>query len=239
MEFIDVLNARHSARAFTPDTIPEARLQRVLERAAAAPSWSNTQPYQIALAQGAELDALRSELSERFERLARLQRAPAWKKALAAVRRSSALPDGDFRPVLKYPRDLQPRRVATGKGLYRHLGIGREDTQARHRQMAANFRFFEAPAALFIFAHKGLGVYSVLDAGIFLQTLMLAATDEGLASCAQGALGLWRSPLEQRFRIPPRYQLLCGVSLGFAADQPVNDFRPDKLPVSALMIPPR
>ena len=45
MEFIDVLNARHSARAFTPDTIPEARLQRVLERAAAAPSWSNTQPY--------------------------------------------------------------------------------------------------------------------------------------------------------------------------------------------------
>ncbi|HBS16013.1 MAG TPA: nitrobenzoate reductase, partial [Alcanivorax sp.] len=35
------------------------------------------------------------------------------------------------------------------------------------------------------------------------------------------------------------YQLLCGVSLGFAADQPVNRFRPDKLPVSELMIPRR
>ncbi|HAI34080.1 MAG TPA: nitroreductase, partial [Alcanivorax sp.] len=36
MEFIDVLNARHSARAFTREPIPEDRLQRVLERAAAA-----------------------------------------------------------------------------------------------------------------------------------------------------------------------------------------------------------
>ncbi|HBM23587.1 MAG TPA: nitrobenzoate reductase, partial [Alcanivorax sp.] len=98
---------------------------------------------------------------------------------------------------------------------------------------------FGAPTALFLFVHKGLGVYSVLDAGIFLQTLMLAATDEGLASCAQGALGLWRSPLEKRFRIPRHYQLLCGVSLGFAADQPVNRFRPEKLPVSELMIPRR
>ena len=88
MEFIDVLNARHSARAFTREPIPEDRLQRVLERAAAAPSWSNTQPYQIALAQGADLAALGDELSERFERLAPLQRAPAWKKALAAVRRN-------------------------------------------------------------------------------------------------------------------------------------------------------
>ena len=75
--------------------------------------------------------------------------------------------------------------------------------------------------------------------GMAMQTLMLAATDEGLASCAQGALGLWRSPLEKRFRIPRHYQLLCGVSLGFAADQPVNRFRPEKLPVSELMIPRR
>ncbi len=52
MEFIDVLNARHSARAFTREPIPEQQLQRVLDRAAASPSWSNTQPYQIALSHG-------------------------------------------------------------------------------------------------------------------------------------------------------------------------------------------
>jgi nitroreductase len=119
MEFIDVLNARHSARAFTREPIPEDRLQRVLERAAAAPSWSNTQPYQIALAQGADLAALGDELSERFERLAPLQRAPAWKKALAAVRRSPALPDGDFRPVISTRTTCSraawpPARACTG-----------------------------------------------------------------------------------------------------------------------------
>ena len=103
MEFIDVLNARHSARAFTREPIPEDRLQRVLERAAAAPSWSNTQPYQIALAQGAELAALGDELSERFERLARLQRAPAWEQAQAAGPRSPAPPDRAVAPAADAP----------------------------------------------------------------------------------------------------------------------------------------
>ena len=237
MEFIEALNARHSVRAVSDRPVPGPLLERLLARAATSPSWSNTQPYQIAVATGPVLEELGGELSRRFERLARLQRAPAWKKALAALRRDPGLPDGDFRPVQRYPDDLQPRRVATGRGLYQRLGIGREDHQARHRQMAANFRFFGAPAALFLFVHRGLDVYSVLDAGIFLQTLMLAAVDEGLGSCAQGALGLWRSPLERHFEIPAHYQLLCGLSLGYPdPDAPVNGFQPDKLPAEALTL---
>ncbi len=240
MDFNEVLDARRSTRAFTDQPVPEALLDGLLDRAAmASPSWSNTQPYQVAVATGAVLDDLRGELSRRFERLSRLQKAPAWKKALAALRRDPGLPDGDFRPVVNYPDDLQPRRVATGRALYQRLGIGRADKAARHDQMAANFRFFDAPVALFVFAHQGLDVYSVLDAGIFLQTLMLAATDQGLGSCAQGALGLWRSPLEKHFRIPARYQLLCGLSLGYRADATVNTFQPEKLPASALRIPAR
>ncbi|GAA5136042.1 nitroreductase [Alloalcanivorax gelatiniphagus] len=237
MEFIDVLNARHSVRAFTGQAVPEAVLRRLLERAAGSPSWSNTQPYQVAVATGPVLEDLRQQLSSRFERLAPLQNAPAWKKALAVLRRDRGLPDGDFRPVQRYPDDLQPRRVATGRGLYELLGIGRKDHQARHRQMAANFRFFDAPAALFLFTHRGLGVYSVLDAGIYLQTLMLAAVDEGLGSCAQGALGLWRSPLERHFEIPSHYQLLCGLSLGYPdLGAPINRFRPEKLPAASLTL---
>ncbi|MCC4307995.1 nitroreductase [Alcanivorax marinus] len=237
MEFVDALNARHSVRAFRDRPVPGPVLERLLARGATSPSWSNTQPYQIAVATGPVLEALRDDLSRRFERLAPLQRAPAWKKALAALRRDPGLPDGDFRPVQRYPDDLQPRRVATGRGLYRMLGIGRDDHRARHQQMAANFRFFGAPAALFLFVHRGLGVYSVLDAGIFLQTLMLAAVDEGLGSCAQGALGLWRSPLERHFEIPADYQLLCGLSLGYPdTDATVNRFHPDKLPADALTL---
>ena len=44
--------------------------------------------------------------------------------------------------------------------------------------------------ALFLFVHKDLKAYAALDAGIFLQTIMLSAHSKGLGTCAQGALAL-------------------------------------------------
>lgn len=238
MEFRQVLESRHSVRAFSDRAVDETLLEDLLTRSLAAPSWSNTQPYQLAVATGDVLEALRSALSERFQRANALQQAPLWRK-LAGVVRGGVMPDGDFKPVLKYPEDLQPRRVATGLGLYKALGIERNDRAGRDEQMARNFRFFDAPVAIFVFVHEGLGVYSALDAGIFLQSLMLSATDAGLGTCAQGALALWRSPLEAHFDIPARYQLLCGVSLGYALDAPVNHFRPGRQPLASLLVPKR
>lgn len=236
MEFVDVLEQRRSIRAFAPTPVDEGTLRQLLERALASPSWSNTQPYQVAVATGETLVSLREALSQRFEKASRLQRAPWWQK-LAGAARGGVLPDGDFKPVLKYPADLQPRRVETGLGLYRMLGIERHDHAARDAQMARNFRFFDAPVALFVFVHEGLGVYSALDAGIFIQSLMLAAKDLGLGSCAQGALALWRSPLDRHFRIPAQYKLICGVSLGYPADDPVNGYCPARRSLQELLVP--
>jgi nitroreductase len=238
MEFNDVLLSRRSIRAFADTPVPAEQIERLLARALESPSWSNTQPYKVAVATGAALEGLRTELTERFQRATTLQKASLPNKLLGALR-GGVMPDGDFKPILHYPEDLQPRRVATGIGLYNMLGIGRQDRAARDEQMARNFRFFDAPVALFVFIHEGLGIYSALDAGIFLQSLMLAATDEGLGSCAQGALALWRSPVAARFEIPKQYKLLCGVSLGYPLDQPVNRFKPDRRSVAEIMLPPR
>ena len=237
MEFREAMAQRHSVRDFADRPVEDEVLRSMLDIAVTAPSWSNTQPYQLAVAQGPVLEDLRGELPRRFDRAAALQRAPMLAKARAWLLRDG-VPDGDFKPVLKYPSDLQPRRVATGRGLYELLGIGRHDHQARHEQMAENFRFFWAPLAIFVFVHEGLGVYSVLDVGVFLQSLMLAATDAGLGSCAQGALALWRSPLERHFDIPERYKLLCGISIGYPSDHRINRFQPEKLAVDKLLIPP-
>lgn len=236
MEFSDVLRQRRSVRAFTDQPVPPALVNELLAEALAAPSWSNTQPYKVAVVAGEEVKPLGRELTGRFHRLMKIQRQRGLGKLLAAWRDRGALPDGDFRPVVDYPPDLQPRRVATGHGLYQLLGIGRGDKAARDEQMARNFSFFDAPVVMFIFAHKGLGVYSALDAGIFLQSLMLAATNRGLGSCAQGALGLWRSPVEAMFDIPAPYQLLCGMALGYIADEPVNSFQPPRAGLDELLL---
>ena len=149
------------------------------------------------------------------------------------------MPDGDFKPILgKYPGIFQDRRMHTGKGLYEILGIKRGDKKARDEAMARNFTFFDAPVAIFVFIHPGMKFTALVDVGIMMQSLMLSATDKGLGTCPQGALGMWRSPLEQHFNIPDGYKLVCGLALGYPeADEKVNTYRPKKLSLDELMIP--
>ena len=236
MDFIETLTQRHSIRSFSERPVPQEVLNALLNQALKSPSWSNTQPYCVAIAQGELRNQLAQELTEKFNRVSKWQAANPLKK-LWSLLTNNPLPDGDFKPIIHYPKDLQPRRQATGVGLYQPLGIARDDHQARQEQMAKNFCFFDAPVVLFIFMHKGLGVYSALDSGIFLQSLMLAATNAGLGTCAQGALAAWRSPIEKYFSIPSQYQLLTGLSLGYPSQDPVNQFQPERRQVAEISLP--
>lgn len=229
----DLVRSRRSVRDFKPDPIRPALLEAVLADAQWAPSWSNTQPYRVAVASGPIRDRIADQLCARFDAGMAAERAGWWGKLkLLATRKG--LPDGDFPTRFPYPPDLQPRRVETGRGLYALLGIGRQDLAARDRQMRRNFEFFGAPTALFLFAHRGLRAFSVLDAGIWLQTLMLSAHAHGLATCAQGALATWAGPVRQAFDVPAPYQLLCGVSIGYPSEHPVNRYNPGRSDASPL-----
>jgi nitroreductase len=231
-----LLRARRSVRDFLPRPIPPEVLEAVLADANRSPSWSNTQPYRLALAQGPLRDRLREELTRRFD-AGMAARRGGWLQRLTLLARGGVLPDGDFETDFEYPRDLQPRRRATGYGLYTLLGIDREDRAAREAQMRRNFEFFGAPAVIFVFVHGGLRVFSALDAGIFVQTLMLSAQAHGLGSCAQGALATWAGPIRRAFEVPPRYKLLCGVSLGYASPHPVNAYDPGRGEPQELLLP--
>jgi len=217
MRVSEALRRRSSIRAFRPDPVDEALLRRVLATALESPSWANTQPYRLALAAGARCEALRRDLLE------------------AAA---SGVPCGDHPLLFDYPEPLRSRRRAAGLGLYAALGIGREDTARREAQYRRNFAFFDAPAVAFLFAHEALGVYSVLDAGVFLQSLLLAAVEAGLGACAQASLASHPDVVRRHFDVPPGYRLLCGISLGYAADDPANGFRPVRATLDELLVGP-
>lgn len=233
-----LLAQRRSIRAFDTRAVEPAVIDRVLAAALEAPSWNNTQPYRVAVATGTVRDALARDLTARFDRasdLLAMTPARRWLSALVGGGR----PDGDFALPRRYPPHLQARREATGFGLYETLGIARQDRAARNAQMRRNFDFFGAPVGLFVFVDKALGSFAALDAGAFLQSLLLAALDEGLGSCAQGALATWAGPVKARFAVPAGHALICGIALGYPADAPVNRFRPRRLPVADLVLPAR
>ena len=81
------------------------------------------------------------------------------------------------------------RRVECGHLLYRSLKISREDRERRRQQWIENYRAFGAPCVIFVLIRRGLESGSFMDAGMFIQSVMLAASEFGLSTCAQAALG--------------------------------------------------
>ena len=220
-EWADLVRSRRSVRDFSPRSIPEALLREVLEDARWAASWCNTAPYHVCIAQGATRDAIAASLLELYDGAAEAQRGGLLGKLRLWL--GGGAPDGDFNTVLAYPDHLNARRRECGYGLYTLLGIGREDGAARQQQVRRNFEFFGAPTVIFLFAYDGMGPFASLDAGCYLQTLLLAAHARGLGACAQGSVATWASPIRAAFPdVPPRYKLLCGVAIGYASDAAIK-----------------
>lgn len=221
--FSALVSSRRSVRDFRADEIPPDLLQRVLDDAKWAPSWTNTQPYFLAIASGEKRDRLQQEYLRLFDLSLPAQHGSKWAMLKMFVTRKG-YPDGDFRTWRPYPKVLQPYRRKIGHELYSYLGIAREDRDARDAQWRRNCEFFGAPTVMFVFAHKGLLPFSAQDAGLMLQSLMLSAHANGLGTCAQGVLATWRGPVDREFDIPADYELLTGLAIGFASDAPVNSF---------------
>ena len=237
-EFSTFLASRRSTRDFLPTPVPRELIDQILTDAMTAPSWSNTRPYMVAVATGDVRDRITTELNRRWVVAAKAINGNLWDKIMFIVR-GDALPSSDYHVYRPYPKDVLPRSQKIGRELYTHIGIPRGDRAARDAQWARNFDFFGAPAAIFIFTHKGLPTYSASDAGLFMQNLMLSAHARGLGTCAEGSLAIWSKPVKKEFNVPRQYKLLCGIALGFPSNDRVNEFRAERLPIADITIPER
>ena len=57
---------RKSVRAFTNDAVADNRLKAVIDLALYAPSWGNTQPWEIYVVMGDRLTTLKKRFAENF-----------------------------------------------------------------------------------------------------------------------------------------------------------------------------
>lgn len=238
MEFQDVLRGRHSTRAFTNQDVSDELIHELISDALRAPSSSNTQSYRVAIAKGELKDQIAAKLVEKFDKISELQDLSGPKKLVKGAL-SGALPNGDFKAELKYPKDLRDKAFQCGKGLYELLEIKRGERAKRDSFIRKNFEFFGAPVAIFIFVHGDRATASALDTGMFMQNLMLAATDRGLGTCAQASVAMWGKSIRPFFNIDKPYKLICGLCLGYPAEDRVNSYRPDKRSVDEICFSPR
>ena len=237
MTYQEVNKSRRSIRDFKKTKVSEELIHQILTEALEAPSSSNTQPFKVVVATGDILNKIGEELTEKYKTSLSLKSKNLFQK-LITVYKHRLKPNSVYKTIQgKYPGIYQERRVKTAIGLYKVLGISKKDRLERDIQMAKNFSFFGAPVAIWIFADPKMKYTSLVDTGLFMQNLMLAATDKGLGTCAQGALNLWREPVDTYFSIPEEYELVCGLSLGYPSSEKVNTYRPEKISVEELLVP--
>ena len=68
---------------------------------------------------------------------------------------------------------------------------------------------------------------------MFTQTLLLAMTTHGVASCAQGTMRNYPDFVREVFGLPPEVKILYGVSFGYEDPEvPANATRTERAPLS-------
>ncbi|MFD1535616.1 nitroreductase [Nonomuraea guangzhouensis] len=197
MDVYEAVTSRRAVRAFTDRPVPREVLERVLSAAAWSPSASNLQPWRAYVLTGEPLAELKKRAGER------LAAGDPWDE-----REYETYP-----PVLKSP--YREHRFAFGQEHYGALGIARDDLEARQRAASANWDCYGAPAALFCYIDRDLGLPQWSDLGMYLQTVMLLLRAEGLHSCPQMAWSMYRKTVAEVVSPPDELILFCGMSIGF------------------------
>ena len=229
--FSALVRSRRSIRDFQEKDVEDAILKQILEDAKNSPSWCNVSPFYIVMAKGEKKERIKQKLLGKFDAATK---AKSYFDKFRLLLSGSA-PDGDFNTQLSYSPELNVHRKACGYGLYSLLGIKKDDLKARNDQVRRNFEFFGAPVVFFVFIQGEMSVFSPLDAGFYLQTMLLSAHARGLGACVQGSLATWKSPVLEEFEdIPKDYKLICGVSMGYASDHVVNSFNPGRRDVAGI-----
>lgn len=216
----EAIRTRMSVRAFTTQSVEPALIREILELAARAPSGTNTQPWHVYVLQGASRDTLVQKVCAAHDAL----RADP---SLAAEYREAY----DYYPE-RWVSPYIDRRRENGWGLYGLLGIGKGDKDQMHAQHQRNFRFFDAPVGLMFTVDRVMGRGSLLDYGMFLQNLMLAARARGLHTCPQAAWNGFAKIILPHIGAGPDEMLVCGMALGYADPTAiVNTFHTPRVPL--------
>ena len=214
------ITSRMSVRAFTPQVVSKETISHLLEVASRAPSGTNTQPWKVYVLQGASRDALVNKVCTAHDAL----RADP---ALASLYQEAY----DYYPD-KWVSPYIDRRRENGWSLYGLLGIGKADKDKMHLQTQRNYRFFDAPVGLMFTVDRVMGRGSLVDYGMFLQSLMIAARAQGLSTCPQAAWNVFGKIVMPHIGAGPDEMLVCGMALGYAEpSEIVNTFHTPRVPV--------
>ncbi len=206
MELLEAIKKRRSVREYKPTPIDQELLDTIFTQAQDAPSNCNTQPWHVSVVSG----AMRDELEKRM---------------VADITGGKA-PNMHFKPGDQGLKDeFRKRQIDCAIALYDSVGVKYEEKDKRQALMLRNWQFFGAPHGAFISMPRDFGEVNAIDVGIYVQTLMLLMTANGIGCCPQGALAQFAEPVHELLDIPEGHEILMGMSFGYPVeDAAINNY---------------
>ena len=211
MKVSEAVASRTSIRQFLNTPVENKIIKVLLSKSSRAASGGNLQPWKIFVLNG-----------------------NAMKKFLTFQQNwiEPETPNYDIYPS-KLKEPYRTSRFELGEQMYKLLGIGREDKDARISQVMENFRFFGAPCAFFCFVDRQMGPPQWSDLGMFLQTFMLLAKESGLDTCAQEAWSMKHDSVSKFVNAEDSDILFCGMAIGYRDDTAaVNSLKSERRPLN-------
>lgn len=203
----EAIASRRSVRAFLPTPVSRQEVEEILRVASRAPSGTNAQPWKVYALSGQR----RQELSA----------------AILAVYNDPQAAAAHTEEYDYYPRQwVSPfleRRRKVGWDLYGLLGIKKGDQARMHAQHARNYEFFGAPVGLIFTIERVMGQGSLMDYGMFLQNIMIAARARRLDTCPQAAFLPFHRIIRRLLDIAEREMVVCGMALGYADPRAIEN----------------
>lgn len=216
MELIECINGRSSIRDFKNMPIPKELIVKLIEISSHAPSWANSQPWKVAVSTGKTSEFIKEKIYK------------------MAAENNPGNPDFIFPEF--WPEEQSKNMFETGKHRYESLGIIRVDDEKRREITLSNYLFFGSQTAIFIYINEKLGHWSVLDCGMFIQNILLAAHDLGLGSCPQAYLVRYPDVLRQAFNLKNSDKFLLGISIGYIKkESPINNIKSGRTSINNIL----
>jgi nitroreductase len=211
MEFIKLIENRHSKRSFHSDKeIPEEIIKSVINAARNAPSSKNTQPWSLIVIKGNKLNELRTLLLKKYDN-------GEFPEKSQYVNRPSTIPE-----------EWNKRMEKTSEETYKIKNMNHKNKEDQHKHERENFTFFNAPLFCLILTAEHSVQGTFFDVGCFTQNLMLGFSAFGIGSCPQYSMTKFSKTISEFCEIKSDRIIVCGLSIGYPTNDSINELTPER-----------
>ncbi len=218
MDLLETIRKRKTTRGFKTDPVPREILQEIVERAQRAPSWGNTQPWELVVVGGKVLDDIKQAYLEKAA--------------------ESSDPDLPFpqqfpefiRERLPFARRQQPQD-------------DRDPAEVMKERQIQSSKLYDAPAVIYIITDREMfeqdgkhhNAYAVFDCGLIAENIMLLAVEYGLGTAPAAASVRCPEVLREKLDIPASKIIVLGILIGYPdPDNPQYEVYSSRVPIDEI-----